>query len=745
MTKRSPWSIGASFSMAALLASQAVADDVRLPSLDNSFANPPVLGQSKQPVKGTLLQPFNTPFSAKLLSQPGASANPVIRPHAGREQVLDLKVTYTDGWIRNPSAEGTPEKAFDRVRLRSYQGTSVDPQYPFIAPTIEVMPGDTVRVRLDNQLPQDTSCTDADTRPDVPHCFNGTNLHSHGLWVSPTGNSDNVLLSINPGVKFEYEYNIPADHPAGTFWYHPHRHGSTAIQVGSGMAGALIVRGDRPPTAEANGDLDTLLKPFQERLLVFEQIPYACLDKDGKLKYKYKEDKDKKAYVIDWSCAPNEVGEVISYEQFGPSSWTDSGRFTTVNGRVRPVFTDGVAGQTERWRLVHAGVRDTIKIQFRKAVGPDLLAQEKTLTAANEERFIAQFCLGDPVPYVVAASDGLTMAEGQPRTDITLQPGYRNDLLVNFQEEGLYCVINPPEKAADSVTRSDTERSVLGFVRIGKQSVAVPAVPSVVNGKPVEAIREQLLASAERAPGYTPDIRQQVQRDLKDGFKLSRFVPHPTITDAEVEGQPKQNLVFFIGQGLNKGGPATFNVGKSFNVVQTPLGTYAPQGARPYQPDVVDRKLVLGTAQEWELRSYLASHPFHIHVNPFQIVKILDPLGNDVSAPDAKEADESVSQYAGLKGVWKDTLWVKSNVNSPLTAIDAAYINGTLGKESIVPEATPQSIYRIFIRTRYERYIGEFVLHCHILDHEDQGMMENVSIGVPDGSGGLATAHHHGG
>ncbi|HYO57090.1 multicopper oxidase domain-containing protein, partial [Archangium sp.] len=36
--------------------------------------------------------------------------------------------------------------------------------------------------------------------------------------------------------------------------------------------------------------------------------------------------------------------------------------------------------------------------------------------------------------------------------------------------------------------------------------------------------------------------------------------------------------------------------------------------------------------------------------------------------------------------------------------------------------------YTITVRTRYQRYIGEFVLHCHILDHEDQGMMQNVSI-----------------
>lgn len=241
------------------------------------------------------------------------------------------------------------------------------------------MPGDTIRVRLDNQLPADPSCTSSDTSVDVPHCFNGTNLHSHGLWVSPTGNSDNVLLSINPGMKFEYEYNIPADHPAGTFWYHPHRHGSTALQVGSGMAGALIIRGDRPPTDKTNGDLDTLVKPFPERLLVFEQIPYACL-KDGKLKQTFvpdSKDPTKGKYVIDWSCKKDEVGEVISYDQFTPSSWDDSGRFTTVNGRVRPVFANAETGKTERWRLVHAGVRNTIQVQFRKMNTTDFFKRER--------------------------------------------------------------------------------------------------------------------------------------------------------------------------------------------------------------------------------------------------------------------------------------------------------------------------------------------------------------------------------
>jgi hypothetical protein len=50
-----------------------------------------------------------------------------------------------------------------------------------------------------------------------------------------------------------------------------------------------------------------------------------------------------------------------------------------------------------------------------------------------------------------------------------------------------------------------------------------------------------------------------------------------------------------------------------------------------------------------------------------------------------------------------------------------------------------QNDYEVHMRTKYERYIGEYVLHCHILDHEDGGMMANVLI-VPDASapnGGL--------
>src|SRR5262249_41470207 len=172
-----------------------------------------------------------------LLSVPAA-------PSMATKKSLDLNVAYIDSSIYNPATGRV-----DKVRLRGYAGAATNLDVPYVAPTIEVMPGDTVDITLHNKLPADPTCIGMATNPDIPHCFNGTNLHAHGLWVSPAGNSDNVLLSINPGVDFQYEYNIPPDHPSGTFWYHSHRHGSTALQVSSGMAGALIVRGDRLPTA----------------------------------------------------------------------------------------------------------------------------------------------------------------------------------------------------------------------------------------------------------------------------------------------------------------------------------------------------------------------------------------------------------------------------------------------------------------------------------------------------------------
>jgi L-ascorbate oxidase len=647
-------------------------------------ANPPTLGVQQGTVPKLTLQ----------------AAPPPSRMTTKKS--LDLNIVYTDSSIYNPATGRA-----DKVKLRSYTGAAVNPDAPYVAPTIEINPGDTVDITLHNRLPADPSCIGTDMNPDRPHCFNGTNLHSHGLWVSPTGNSDNVLLSINPGVSFQYEYNVPPDHPAGTFWYHSHRHGSTALQVASGMAGALIIRGDRVPTPSDHGDIDTLLKngdgtPLTERILVLQQIQYACLDADGNIKIRRDPPNDPKGKIVAWVCDPGDVGGIETYGDkngngFGPPSWNQSGRYTSINGLVLPTFKT-TAGAIERWRLIHAGVRDTIALQFYK-LKPGAAAVAR-LVAADTDSFIGDNCTGAPLPFQVIASDGLTMSAAQQVTLDTLQPGYRSDALVVFPGAGSYCVVNAAIAAPASVTRTAVPRRLLGIVEVAPGTTVTDIRGYVV---------DTLVTAAQSA--MPANVRGTVVADLKNGLRLTSFTPHPDVTDAEVKGH--QFLTFFIDTSTDD---------TKFEVSNAPFDQ--PFAPKPYDPNRVDRVLTLGSTDEWQLQSRFVSHPYHIHVNPFQVVKILDPNGKDVSAPgavDDADGQPPDPQYPGLKGVWKDTLWVKS----------------------LIPQIDdfPKGIYTIVIRTRYERFIGEYVLHCHILDHEDQGMMQNVRIDVPDGQGGTTHVH----
>ena len=621
---------------------------------------------------------------------------------------FDLTITYTDSKIWNPASQ-----RFDKVHLRSYTGDGVNPDAPFVAPAIEVRPGQTISVMLRNKLPADPSCTAHGQPVNVPHCFNGTNLHSHGLWVSPAGNSDNVLLSINPGVDFEYVYNLPTDHPAGTFWYHSHRHGSTALQVSSGMAGALIVRGDRIPTPTTTGDIDVILKnadltAMEDRTLVLQQIQYACLDAAGNVKVKVDPPGSQK--IVAWVCDPNDVGVVEQYDYpngvgFGPGSWEQSARYTTINGLVRPVF-QARAGLPERWRLIHGGVRDTITFGFRK-LKPNAPAVT-ALGATETARFIQENCTGELLSYQQIAADGLTMRQARAVPTSTLQPGYRYDALVVFPEPGDYCVINESAPAGGSVSRQSTSRQLLGMVEVAPGT-------AVTN---ITATLQDLLASVALRT-LPANMRDKVAAELRDGLKFTSFIPHPDIADSEVTG--KQELVFFI-----KIPPVTFGVAnKAIDPQHFDPSQFNPQ---PYDPNRIDRVLKLGGVDEWTLQSGFVSHPFHIHVNPFQIVSITDPSGKDVSLPGAVDNAGGVvdPQYPGLKGVWKDTLWVKDLINNPAD----------------FPSKLATSMYTLKVRTRYQRYIGEYVLHCHILDHEDQGMMQNVEIRIPDGAGGITSSSH---
>jgi FtsP/CotA-like multicopper oxidase with cupredoxin domain len=182
--------------------------------------------------------------------------------------------------------------------------------------TWDVQPGDTLKIDLVNNLPALTGPMEMTmTRP---HMWTTTNLHTHGLHVSPSGNSDNVFLEIAPGASQHYEIPIPTNHTGGTFWYHPHKHGAVCQQVRAGMAGALIVRGEIDKVPE--------IAAAKEQIMVLQAIElgddYQLLDP---------------------------IPDPTTKQAFFPRTQI----LYTVNGVVNPKITMH-PGEVQRWRLLNA-------------------------------------------------------------------------------------------------------------------------------------------------------------------------------------------------------------------------------------------------------------------------------------------------------------------------------------------------------------------------------------------------------
>ena len=108
-----------------------------------------------------------------------------------------------------------------------------------VAPVIRAAPGDVLKITYINDLPAKSQETCA-----VNPCMNMTNLHFHGLTVSPNAPQDDVLgMLAMPGQVLHYSVGIPRDHSPGLFWYHTHPHGESERQVLDGMSGAIVIEG----------------------------------------------------------------------------------------------------------------------------------------------------------------------------------------------------------------------------------------------------------------------------------------------------------------------------------------------------------------------------------------------------------------------------------------------------------------------------------------------------------------------
>jgi FtsP/CotA-like multicopper oxidase with cupredoxin domain len=437
------------------------------------------------------------------------------------------------------------------ARYRTYNGG-------FVGPTLRFAPGDRVQVLLDNALPAPHGAHGGGHEGgNDPHGFDITNLHTHGLWVSPAGNSDNVLIAIGPGDRFQHEYLIPAEHVAGSFWYHPHRHGSVEEQVKTGMAGAIVIEGGIDALPEVAAAID--------RVMVLQQLQPSA--------------------TVEEAAARNTPDEIS-----GPPD-----KVTTINALRRPTI-GARPGALERWRLIAANYNDILHIEVLPVGG------------------------GDPLPLHIIAHDGIPVGAVRQSGRVRLAPGNRVDVMLRVPASGDYVIRKIGDGSQFDVLPADEE---IGYLRVEGAAV-------------------------------TP------QTPIPTGFPVS--FSHPDIEESEVTNRRKV----------------------LFSVIDEPGGGVAfAINNRQFEPGRVDQSIELGAVEEWVLENDSDDyHPFHIHVNPFQVVETSDQM-----IP---------------PGTWMDTV--------------------------LIPPQRFGVPGRVVMRTRIRRFIGQFVLHCHILGHEDRGMMQLVEI-----------------
>jgi suppressor of ftsI len=176
----------------------------------------------------------------------------------------------------------------------------------YMPPVLKLQPGDTIRLRLINGHKSPTP----------------TNVHYHGLGVSPRRNGDNVFIEVDPGdPPFQYNVPIPLDHPQGLFWYHPHFHPGVNAAIAGWLSGGLTI-----------GDI---LEPFPDLQGITERI---MLLKDLKL--------DKQGQPVP---DPDPAGPTIR----------------TINSLFQPQI-EIAPGELQFWRIGNIGANIYYKLRFEE-------------------------------------------------------------------------------------------------------------------------------------------------------------------------------------------------------------------------------------------------------------------------------------------------------------------------------------------------------------------------------------------
>jgi FtsP/CotA-like multicopper oxidase with cupredoxin domain/peroxiredoxin len=499
-----------------------------------------------------------------------------------------------------------------------------------VGPTIRVKPGTTFKIHLMNNLRGVVDPGPAAGNPltsESPHGFCSTNLHTHGLHVSPAANADNVFRILEPGDDFTFTYDIRDDHPSGTFWYHPHKHGSVAYQMANGLAGAIIVERPYVPGGPIRylEDIEAIHKA-KALVMVLQLYNYRVGYGDAR---------------IDASTIYNVTSPSKSCEEINVTGSAPGAQATAINGQIVPTIRMK-PGEVQRWRIIDATWDEIKPLAFEEADNAD---PTKTKTKRSNNLVFREIAI-----------DGLATGLMHETSSVELAPGQRSDVLIKAPKLKVAGMSETYFLKQDAVSVSKSLR--------GRASDPLYLAKIIVEGnlEDMDLPSKDDLAKCKAFPTDIPAPPPPgAPTELKDGVLLNGVDKNQTYNI---------NYMTFHNQ---------HDIQIARDSIQEWVIKAAPAFTDNSNPDA-------------NTNQYANNHPFHIHVNPFQVISHTDAQGKITKM-----------------NCWRDTLLVH-------------------GGESYT------------IRMQFKDYTGRTVFHCHILDHEDQGMMVPINIydpaiGPPPGAG----------
>lgn len=582
----------------------------------------------------------------------------------------------------------------------------------------QLQPGDTLKVRLVNQLP---SLPEADHANEPGNSYlrlNPTNIHTHGLLVSPRYPStadatygDNVLvLTLNPNngspasdahvhgdmrlSYTDYSIKVPAGHPSGMYWIHPHVHGVSLNQVSGGLAGMITIgnvldyvcKGKSCATYAAGLPVRHMLLKDTQVLptgkMQTQQDPDFCLGNGASQGY----------------CA----GSLHDVDDRG-GRW-----YFTVNGQVYPNVPVNNAGG-EIWRLTAASGSATQNLHLQDAYNNDMMMQVLSIDGiavqgakngsvldwlkVNSQRGNLVACPGAPTSLSNSSTGAPVCAKG-----ITMMPGSRVELWVAYRDATGR--LTTPAAGAKAYLRT------LGYAS-GPDGDTWPAVD----------LAQVTFGGAARGasdPAYL-EIGGSLQALLDQVTLVNSLKTSNAAFGSQTGCKP---LAVGHGRRIFYGNPSdgTFGLGyEEIDAFGVPVaGTFVD--VRQFDPDNPIMCLSLNTGnttnvERWELVNLSGEdHNFHIHQVRFMLLN--DP--NVDSSSTLRTLDTSAVNYDNLPlrhgatacttvQAWRDS---RNPLSTGYKKCDGAPVT----------VAIPFSV------------AGDFVYHCHILEHEDGGMMGRIRV-----------------